>query len=1090
MAVLALAGLGSLAGGALIPGTFLGLSGSSIGWAIGSAVGNALFGPKPPNGPRLGQQVYQDSTYGTMIPRVWGTDRMRGNVMWVAPVQEHARSVGGKGTPKSKQYSYTVSFAVCLAGHEIDAFSKVWVDGKLVFNLEDGADFETAAASAANIRFYLGTESQLPDPTMEAVEGVGNVPGYRGRAYLVFIDWPYEGRLPDVSATVVESGTLPTQVSWDSYFDLPVPLDDTDNSVLGFWSVPCYADTSGIYVARMSRLSALSTYGVTVGMIEMLIVQPSGTYQVIRTWAPSGGYKVHIGNDSSALSQRQVTSQNHVRPGIALCIYNDDTTDWEWQWFGADALDGGGQVSGFLPDARKAAFTYACSLHADGFYWVEQPTASVYRLWVGNTEITVPSAYQFIGDSLVEMYPTEQYVYVLIHKPVVGWKLLQIETATNTVLDMYDSSTEGKVIGFIDDDHYIGIKPSSGSQVWKTVVSTGAFTEQFADDITTAHGATFTPEEAHSSITSRAGFFNYSDNACVFYTSLWEASGPGFASVHFYKKGITLNTVTIGRIVGECCELAGLDAAQYDTSELTYAIQGFSVTQQTSARSIIEPLLALALADGVESDGKVKFAVRGGAAAAALDNADLGAFEDGATSPSVFPIRRAQETEIPVQIVVTYKDSTRDYQDNSQESVRRVSDALHTDSVGVPAVISGEQAKYFADVKVYENLVERLSAGPLATHIGYAYLEPTDVITDASGDTWRITKKDESLGGLITFEAVAVQNHVYTQPALTIYGGEAIGQDSVAMPGITRLELMDIPLLRDQDDGYLIYAAVSNNAAAWPGVEVYRSLDGGGSWDSLYVTGTDALVGNADSVLADWTGGFLTDEGVGVTVQTDGGTLSSVTYDQALGFSNLCLLGNELLVFRTATLISAGRYQLTGLLRGLFGTEWACSGHARGERFVMIDDTTLFGVPETVTQVGVEQYYKAVSIGNTLEITPAQAFTYSAASKKPYAPVDARAFSVSSGIDLHFVRRMRLDNLLREYASMPIGEDSEAYEIDILDSGTVVRTLTGTSSPINYPSAAITTDFGSTPATLDVAIYQMSAHVGRGFALQTTLTVI
>jgi len=39
---------------------------------------------------------------------------------------------------------------------------------------------------------YLGTEDQTPDPTLEEIYGVGNVPAYRGQAYVVFNRLPLE----------------------------------------------------------------------------------------------------------------------------------------------------------------------------------------------------------------------------------------------------------------------------------------------------------------------------------------------------------------------------------------------------------------------------------------------------------------------------------------------------------------------------------------------------------------------------------------------------------------------------------------------------------------------------------------------------------------------------------------------------------------------------------------------------------------------------------------------------------------------------------------------------------------------------------
>ena len=59
-----------------------------------------------------------------------------------------------------------------------------------------------AASAQLNFELYLGTEDQLPDPTIESYEGVGTAtcPAYRGLAYIVFHDFQlekYGNRIPN-----------------------------------------------------------------------------------------------------------------------------------------------------------------------------------------------------------------------------------------------------------------------------------------------------------------------------------------------------------------------------------------------------------------------------------------------------------------------------------------------------------------------------------------------------------------------------------------------------------------------------------------------------------------------------------------------------------------------------------------------------------------------------------------------------------------------------------------------------------------------------------------------------------------------------
>ena len=79
----------------------------------------------------------------------------------------------------------------------------------------------------------------------------------------------------------------------------------------------------------------------------------------------------------------------------------------------------------------------------------------------------------------------------------------------------------------------------------------------------------------------------------------------------------------------------------------------------------------------------------------------------------------------------------------------------------------------------------------------------------------------------------------------------------------------------------------------------------------------------------------------------------------------------------------------------------------------------------------------------------------------------------------------------RSSVDVPIGEASESYEVEIYDGSgyaTVKRTLTASTPAAAYTSAQQVTDFGANQATLYVRVYQISATVGRGYPLTTSIT--
>ncbi len=68
--------------------------GGPIGGAIGAMIGqtvdqNVLFKPKGRDGPRLTELSVQTSSYGTQIPKLFGTMRVAGSVIWATDLIEH-----------------------------------------------------------------------------------------------------------------------------------------------------------------------------------------------------------------------------------------------------------------------------------------------------------------------------------------------------------------------------------------------------------------------------------------------------------------------------------------------------------------------------------------------------------------------------------------------------------------------------------------------------------------------------------------------------------------------------------------------------------------------------------------------------------------------------------------------------------------------------------------------------------------------------------------------------------------------------------------------------------------------------------------
>ncbi|UZW53886.1 phage tail protein [Sphingobium sp. JS3065] len=201
MATIMLTALGTAIGGPL---------GGAIGGLIGNAFDHAvLFKPKGVEGRRLTEVQVQTSTYGSQIPRLFGTMRVAGTVIWATDLKEtRHRSGGGKGRPSVTSYSYSASFAVALSARAVRAVRRVWADGNLLRGA--AGDFKTELGA---FRLHMGGEDQAVDPLIAAAEGLGLTPGHRGIAYAVFEDLAladYGNRIPSLTFEIeADEGAVP-----------------------------------------------------------------------------------------------------------------------------------------------------------------------------------------------------------------------------------------------------------------------------------------------------------------------------------------------------------------------------------------------------------------------------------------------------------------------------------------------------------------------------------------------------------------------------------------------------------------------------------------------------------------------------------------------------------------------------------------------------------------------------------------------------------------------------------------------------------------------------------------------------------------
>lgn len=163
---------------------------ASTGWLVGSMLFGLTQGTKKGR-PTIHETGAQTVAEGAPLGIVYGTAPLTGNVIAAGPVRKIETPIkqrkGGSKTVGT-EVQYLCTYAVAL-GEPIDVLVMAKCDGTIAYDARPGNNFAADNAQFLDrCKIYYGDEEQLPDPDLEAIYGAGEVPAYRGTAYIVFKD--------------------------------------------------------------------------------------------------------------------------------------------------------------------------------------------------------------------------------------------------------------------------------------------------------------------------------------------------------------------------------------------------------------------------------------------------------------------------------------------------------------------------------------------------------------------------------------------------------------------------------------------------------------------------------------------------------------------------------------------------------------------------------------------------------------------------------------------------------------------------------------------------------------------------------------
>lgn len=1120
-------GLGAVGG---VIGSYFGPIGAQLGYMAGSLIGNMIDPPKGTHteGPKLDDLSAQTASYGTFVGTVYGMYKRAGNVFWATTKKPHTETDvigGGKGSgPVNTQTTttYTQSFAIGLSDNEILGVKRIWANYELIYSTDELASAGSKLASSqisGFFRVYNGTEEQLPDPTMEAEDGVGEVPAYRGLAYIIFTDFPlsnYGNAMPNLQFEVVskgsgevKQGTIVSNESSDiaitEQFGTAFPF-----TLGGLWSYHFFQNS-----IKLSHAGKFDVWDYP--LIKNIAETKSELYP---TEFYENGIRKYFLN--RPINEDVVFNIDYSIANIYQYRDKDMITERyinppDFKFFSVSPVEE--RIMSGLGQLEKSEFAiYLNSAMIDkpfagasGLYEEKNSVVSVGRINVADVNQTT----FFAVDN---MFPAGEYFKgALITEDQNFGYIFHSNAATNDILSTIKYSKfvlDGQKIKVIETGvfeeqmYFVGV---SSKKIDMQNVGTNTelrFKHCSADNkylwlLGTGPGSVVSIFENDNKVFKRKNNLNVdftnTDNI-IFQAKdgLMYMINQQKAMIYSAIEQITVSKVFLNEIIADQFSRVGLEEEFYDVSETqNIQVNGYLVGSQSSARANIETISNAYFFDVHESDGKLKAKLRGREVAATITSDEfIVENESSGEARSEFILKRFQEMSLPAEVQVNFTNLNGDYARGVQFKKMENTSSVEKVAINVPILLTDDEALHVAETSLYNVWIERETVS-FSTNIDYYYLEPTDVIQvyDYEGKihTLRIIKKDEGDNGVINWECVGDQRASYIRDSSAAVPEN---QKPAEVQFIENVEVipMNLPLILDsmQDQSAYYLGASAKGDGIWNGSVTYKSYDRqnfsmlsegyfDASQNSIYGIVQNPL---SDSDCFD----FDNYSKIRVTLRNKKSELSSRTYDEILNYKvNYALIGQEVVQFIYADLVSPGVYDLYGFIRGMHGTEVKAKNHKQGEMFVLLDMNKINTVPDSLGSINSEFWLAGISIGKSgINLADQKKFANNGLTIMPLAPYSFENKLLNGDFNLFWYRRARRNAGLINNIDVPLDEQSEQYVIEVFSDNTysnVINTYTiNNDTKFIYTTSMQNSDFGNTQSNIFVKIYQISSRIGKGFA--------
>jgi hypothetical protein len=532
--------------------------------------------------------------------------------------------------------------------------------------------------------------------------------------------------------------------------------------------------------------------------------------------------------------------------------------------------------------------------------------------------------------------------------------------------------------------------------------------------------------------------------------------------------------------------LTDAEATNFDVSKLRGAADGYVIDRPMSPRGAIEPLSPAFTFEAVEENGSIVFRQRGGGPVTALHEDELVVEGDNPDCRFI----RTQETELPVQIALGFTEVSGDFRRSAVLSRRLAGESQREAKADLALVTSDAVAERAADIWLQDLWAGRERA-EFSLPPSRIALVPGDIADlDYRGRVRRLEIVEAVDAGGRAIKARGIDPEIFNVAARSPRASSIASLPAFGPPEAIAL---DLPVLREEPEPVLQHFAI--HASPWPGaMAVWRSADGS-SFERIALGNVPAVIGQTlDALPAGVTSRW--DNANDFRVRLASGALASQSDLRVFGGANAAAVRNEdgtweVIQFGNAELVGENTYSLSHLLRGQQGSEWTMPPlRGAGALFVLLDDA-LVATAREINLIGRSFRFRvgaAILDAGSLQMTELEA-TVSANALRPWSPAHLAARRTEEGVALSWIRRTRSGGDSWEVFEVPLSEEREAYRVEILQDGDVVRSFDTDAPSALYPEADEIEDFGAPQTSLAFRVAQMSAVAGAGHARMATFAL-